>query len=163
MSMNTDELIDAVLAAGCEFWFEMAQNISDRAEAKRFLQQCDIAWILLPKGFPWHADGMKDFVGARSAIRIEKNSGCKNWGEWRICGMYSNVLKHNDFTLELAADYDTKLFSSYNDRCFMSRDKILKNGIGLKAALVRLLEKVCKASKELNATRIRSCAEEFEV
>ena len=30
MSMNTDELIDAVLAAGCEF--EVAQNISDHNE-----------------------------------------------------------------------------------------------------------------------------------
>lgn len=66
--------------------------------------------------------------------------------------MYSNVLKHEDFTLELAADYDSQ-----------HSDKIPENGIELKATLVGLLEKVRKASKELNATRIRKCVEEFEV
>lgn len=161
MSLNTDELIDAVLAAGCEF--DVAQNISDHTEVKKILQRYDTAWIVLPKGFPWTVDFMTNYEEARSAISIEKIGGCKNWGEWHICGMYSKVLTHKDFTLELAADYDTKLFSSYNDRCFTSRDKIPENGIELKATLVGLLEKVCKASKELNATRIRKCAEEFEV
>ena len=150
MSMNADELIDAVLAAGCEF--EVAQNISDHNEVKKILQQYDATWIVLPKGFPWHVNVMHDYDEARSAISIEKIGGCKNWGEWRICGMYSNVLKHKDFTLELAADY--------NDR---HSDKIPENGIELKAALVGLLEKVRKASKELNAIRIRKCVEEFEV
>lgn len=149
MSMNADELIDAVLAAGCEF--EVAQNISDHNEVKKILQQYDTTWILLPKGFPWTVDFMKDWDESRSAISIEKIGGCKNWGEWRICGMYSNVIKHTDFTLELAIDYS---------QC---SDKIPENGIELKATLVGLLEKVRKVSKELNATRIRSCAEEFEV
>lgn len=161
MSMNADELIDAVLAAGCEF--EVAQNISDHNEVKKILRLCDTTWIVLPKRFPWHVGFMDVPDESRSAISIEKIYGCKNWSEWRICGMYSNVFKHKDFTLELVADYDTKLFSSYNDRCFTSRDKIPENGIELKATLVRLLEKVRKASKELNAARIRSCAEEFEV
>lgn len=147
MSMNTDELIDAVLAAGCEF--EVAQNISDHDEVKEILQLCDITWILLPKGFPWT---VTDYAEARSAISIEKIGGCKNWGEWHICGMYSKVLKHNDFTLELASDYDN-----------LHSDKIPENGIELKETLVGLLEKVRKASKELNTARIRSCAEEFEV
>lgn len=95
---------------------------------------------------------MDDPDESRLAISIEKIYGCKNRSEWRICDLYSNVLKREDFTLELAADYD-KLRS----------DRIPKNGIELKATLTRLLEKVRKASKELNATRIRSCAEEFEV
>lgn len=150
MSINDDELIDAVLAAGCEF--EAAQNINDRNEVKEILQQYDTAWILLPKGFPWHVFVLNDYVEARSAISIEKIGRCKNWGEWRICGMYSTVLKREDFTLELADPYDNR-----------HSDKIPENGIELKAALVRLLEKVCKASKELNATRIRKCVEEFEV
>lgn len=150
MSMNADELIDAVLAAGCTF--EVAQNISDRNEVKNVLQQYDTAWILLPKGFPWHVFVLNDYDEARSAISIEKIGGCKNWGEWRICGMYSTVLKREDFTLELAAPYDN-----------WHSDKIPENGIELKAALVGLLEKVRKASKELNTARIRKCAEEFEV
>ena len=150
MSMNADELIDAVLAAGCEF--EVAQNISDRNEVKKILQQHDTTWILLPKGFPWHVFIMNDEDGARTAISIEKIGGCKNWGEWHICGVYSNVIKHEDFTLELAADYDN-----------WHSDKIPENGIELKATLVGLLEKVRKASKELNTARIRSCTEEFEV
>lgn len=149
MSINTDELIDAVLASGCEF--EVAQNISDHNEVKKILQQHDTTWILLPKGFPWHVFVVNDYDVARSAIRIEKIGGCKNWGKWRICGMYSNVLKRKDFTLELA-DCDNR-----------HSDKIPENGIELKATLVGLLEKVRKASKELNTTRIRSCAEEFEV
>lgn len=160
MSLNTDELIDAVLAAGCEF--DVAQNISDHDEVKKILQQYDTTYILLPKGFPWTVDFMTNYEEARSAISIEKISGCKNWGEWRICGMYSDVLKHKDFTLELVADYN-KLSSSYNGRCFPKRDKIPENGIELKAMLVRLLEKVRKVSKELNTARIRKCAEEFEV
>lgn len=150
MSINTDELIGAVLAAGCEF--DVAQNISDHNEVKKILQQYDTTWIVLPMGFPWRIDVMNGYEVSRSAISIEKIGGCKNWGEWRICGMYSNVLKHKDFTLELAADYDNR-----------HSDKIPENGIELKATLVGLLEKVCKASKELNTTRIRSCAEEFEV
>lgn len=150
MSLNTDELIDAVLAAGCEF--EPAQNISDRNEVKKILQQHDTTWILLPKGFPWRVIVVDDYDGARSAISIEKIGGCKNWGEWHICGMYSNVLKREGFTLELAADYDNR-----------HSDKIPENGIELKATLVGLLEKVRKASKELNTARIRSCTEEFEV
>lgn len=150
MSINTDELIDAVLAAGCEF--EVAQNISDRNEVKKILQQYDTTWIVLPMGFPWRIDVMNGYEVSRSAISIEKIGGCKNWGEWHICGMYSNVLKHKDFTLELAADYDNR--HSY---------RIPENGIELKATLVGLLEKVRKASKELNTARIRSCAEEFEV
>lgn len=149
MSMNADELIDAVLAAGCEF--EVAQNISDHNEVKKILQQCDTAWIVLPKGFPWNIGVMNDYDEARSAISIEKIYGCKNWSEWHICGMYSNVLKYNDFTLALAADVN------------QHSDKIPENGIELKATLVGLLEKVCKASKELNTARIRSCVEEFEV
>lgn len=149
MSIKTDELIDAVLAAGCEF--EVAQNISDHNEVKKILQQYNATWIVLPKGFPWHVDIMNDYDEARSAISIEKIGGCKNWGEWYISGVYSDVLTYKDFTLELA-DYDNRL-----------NDKIPENGIELKAALVGLLEKVRKASKELNATRIRSCAEEFEV
>lgn len=161
MSINTDELIDAVLAAGCEF--DVAQNISDRNEVKKILQQYDTTWIVLPMGFPWRIDVMNGYEVSRSAISIEKIGGCKNWGEWRICGMYSNVIKHKDFTFELAADYDTKLFSSYNDRCFTSRVKIPENGIELEVTLARLLEKVRKASKELTTARIRSCAEEFEV
>ena len=164
MSINTDVLIDAVLAAGCEFYD--AQNISDHDEVKKILQQCDATWILLPKGFPWTVAFTNDYAVARSAISIEKIGGCKNWGEWRICGVYSNVIKHNDFTLELAADYDTKLFSSYDGRFFTSRssrDRIPENGIELKATLDKLLEKVREASKELNIARIRSCAEEFEV
>ena len=164
MSIKTDDLIDAVLASGCEF--DVAQNISDRNEVKKILQQYDTMWIVLPKGFPWHFNlmYMDGYEVSRSAISIEKIGGCKNWGEWHICGMYTNVLKHNDFTLELAADYDTKLFSSfYDDRCFTSRDKIPENGIELKATLAELLEKVRKASKELNMARIRKCAEEFEV
>ena len=78
MSMNADELIDAVLAAGCAF--EVAQNISDRNEVKKILQQYDTAWILLPKGFPWHVFVLNDYDEARSAISIEKIGGCKNWG-----------------------------------------------------------------------------------
>ena len=66
--------------------------------------------------------------------------------------MYSNVIKHEDFTLELAADYDNR-----------HSDKMPENGIELEATLARLLEKVRKASKELNMARIRSCAEEYEV
>ena len=151
MSMNADELIDAVLAAGCEF--EVAQNINDHNEVKKILQQHDTTWIVLPKGFPWHVFIMNDEDGARTAISIEKIGGCKNWGEWHICGVYSNVIKHEDFTLELAADYDNNWHS----------DKIPENGIELKATLVRLLEKVREASKELNTARIRSCTEEFEV
>ena len=149
MSMNADELIDAVLAAGCEF--EVAQNISDHNEVKRILQQYDTAWIVLPKGFPWHVF-INDEDGTRSAISIEKIYGCKNWSEWYIRGVYSNVIKHEDFTLELATDYDN-----------WHSDKIPENGIELKATLVGLLEKVRKASKELNTARIRSCTEEFEV
>ena len=161
MSMNADELIDAVLAAGCEF--EVAQNISDHNEVKKILQQYDTTWIVLPKRFPWRIDVMNGYeVSNRSAISIEKIGGPKNWGEWHICRVYSNVIKHEDFTLELAADYDTKL-SSYNDRCFTSRNKMPENGIELEATLARLLEKVRKASKELNMARIRSCAEEYEV
>ena len=150
MSMNTDELIDAVLASGCEF--DVAQNISDHNEVKKILQQCDTAWIVLPKGFPWNIGVMNDYEVSRSTINIEKIGGCKNWGEWHICGMYSDVLKHKDFTLELAADCDN-----------WHSDKIPENGIELKATLTRLLEKVRKASKELNTARIRSCIEEFEV
>lgn len=150
MSINTNELIDAVLAAGCEF--DVAQNISDHNEVKKILQQYDTTWIVLPMGFPWRIDVMNGYEVSRSAISIEKIGGCKNWGEWRICGMYSNVLKHKDFTLELAADYDNR--HSY---------RIPENGIELKATLVGLLEKICKASKELNTARIRSCVEEFEV
>ena len=150
MSINTDELIAVVLAAGCEF--EVAQNISDHNEVKKILQQYDTAWIVLPKGFPWHVFVVNDYDEARSAINIEKIGGCKNWGEWHICRVYSNVLKREDFTLELAADYDNR-----------HSDKIPENGIELKATLVGLLEKVRKASKELNTARIRSCAEEFEV
>lgn len=160
MSINTNELIDAVLAAGCEF--DVAQNISDHNEVKKILQQYDTTWIVLPMGFPWRIDVMNGYEVSRSAISIEKIGGCKNWGEWRICGMYSNVLKHKDFTLELAADYDIKL-SSYNDRCFTSRNKMPENGIELEATLARLLEKVREASKELNMARIRSCTEEYEV
>ena len=161
MSINADELIGAVLAAGCEFYD--AQNISDHSEVKKILQQCDTTWILLPKGFPWTVNGMNHgYEESRSAISIEKIGGAKNFGEWHICGMYSKVLKHNDFTLELIADYDTKLFSSYDGRFFI-RDRIPENGIELKATLVGLLEKVRKASKELNTARIRKCAEEFEV
>ena len=150
MSMNADELIDAVLAAGCEF--DVAQNISDHNEVKKILQQYDTTWIVLPMGFPWRIDVMNGYEVSRSAISIEKIGGCKNWGEWRICGMYSNVLKHKDFTLELAADYDNR-----------HSDKMPENGIELEATLARLLEKVRKASKELNMVRIRSCAEEYEV
>lgn len=150
MSINTDELIAVVLAAGCEF--DVAQNISDHNEVKKILQQYDTTWIVLPMGFPWRIDVMNGYEVSRSAISIEKIGGPKNWGEWRICGMYSNVLKHKDFTLELAADYDNR-----------HSDKMPENGIELKATLVGLLEKVCKASKELNTARIRSCAEEFEV
>ena len=150
MSINADELIDAVLAAGCEF--EVAQNISDHNEVKKILQQYDTAWIVLPKGFPWHVFVVNDYDEARSAISIEKIGGPKNWGEWRICGLYSNVLKREDFTLELAADYDNR-----------HSDKIPENGIELEATLARLLEKVRKTSKELTTARIRSCAEEFEV
>ena len=166
MSIKTDELIDAVLASGCEF-FVAEQVISDRDEVKKILQQCDTTWILLPKGFPWTVNGMNhDYEESRSAISIEKIGGAKNFGKWHICGMYSKVLKHNDFTLELAADYDTKLISSYDGRFFTSRssrDRIPENGIELKATLDRLLEKVREASKELNTARIRKCAEEFEV
>ena len=147
MSMNTDELIDAVLAAGCEF--EAARNISDHDEVKEILQLCDITWILLPKGFPWTVTG---YAEARSAISIEKIGGCKNWGEWHICGMYTDVLPHEDFTLELVAVCDKR-----------HSDKIPENGIELKETLVGLLEKVRKVSKELNTARIRSCTEEFEV
>ena len=161
MSLNTDELIDAVLAAGCEF--DVAQNISDHNEVKKILQQYDTTWIVLPMGFPWRIDVMNGYEVSRSAINIEKIGGCKNWGEWRIRGVFSDVFKYKDFTLELAADYDTKLFSSYNDRCFTSRVKIPENGIELKATLAGLLEKVRKTSKELNMARIRSCAEEYEV
>ena len=151
MSINTDELIDAVLAAGCEF--DVAQNISDHNEVKKILQQYDTTWIVLPKGFPWRIiDVMNGYVVSRSAISIEKIDGCKNWGEWHICGMYSNVIKHEDFTLELDADYDNR-----------HSDKIPENGIELKATLAGLLEKVRKASKELNMARIRSCAEEYKV
>lgn len=150
MSINTDELITVVLAAGCEF--EAARNISDHDEVKEILQEYSGTWIVLPKRFPWHVFVVNDYDEARSAISIEKIGGCKNWGKWRICGMYSNVLKRKDFTLELTADYDNQ--HSY---------RIPKNGIELKAALVGLLEKVRKASKELNTARIRSCAEEFEV
>lgn len=150
MIMNDDELIDAVLAAGCEF--EAAQNISDHNEVKKILQQYSTTWIVLPKGFPWHVFFTDDEAGARSAISIEKIGGCKNWGEWHICGVYSNVIKHEDFTLELAGDYDNR-----------HSDKIPENGIELKATLAGLLEKVRKASKELNMARIRSCAEEYEV
>ena len=150
MSMNADELIDAVLAAGCEF--EVAQNINDHNEVKKILQQYDTTWIVLPKGFPWRVFIMNDEDGARTAISIEKIGGCKNWGEWHICGVYSNVIKHEDFTLELAADLDNR-----------HSDKIPENGIELKATLVGLLDKVRKASKELNTSRIRSCTEEFEV
>ena len=157
MSMNTDELIDAVLASGCEF--DVAQNISDHNEVKKILQQCDTAWIVLPKGFPWNIGVMNDYEVSRSAISIEKIDGARNWGEWHISGMYSDVLKHKDFTLELVADYD-ELVADYNIR---HSDKIPENGIELKATLTRLLEKVRKASKELNTARIRSCIEEFEV
>ena len=151
MSIKTDDLIDAVLAAGCEFYD--AQNISDHSEVKKILQQCDTTWILLPKGFPWTFNGMNhDYEESRSAISIEKIGGAKNWGEWHICGVYSKVVKYNDFTLELASDYDNR-----------HSDKIPENGIELKETLVGLLEKVRKASKELNATRIRKCAEEFDV
>lgn len=150
MSINTNELIDAVLAAGCEF--DVAQNISDHNEVKKILQQYDTTWIVLPMGFPWRIDVMNGYEVSRSAISIEKIGGCKNWGEWHICGMYSNVLKHKEFTLELAADYDNR-----------HSDKIPENGIELKATLAGLLEKVRKASKELNMARIRSCAEEYEV
>lgn len=150
MSINADELIDAVLAAGCEF--EVAQNISDHNEVKKILQEYSATWIVLPKRFPWHAGFMDVPDESRLAINIEKIYGCKNWSEWRICGLYSNVLKREDFTLELTADHDNR-----------HSDKIPENGIELKATLVGLLEKVCKASKELNTARIRSCAEEFEV
>ena len=117
MSIKTDELIDAVLAAGCEF--VVAENISDRDEIKKIFQQYDAMWIVLPKRFPWHF--YKD-QAARSAISIEKIGGCKNRDEWRICGMYSDVLTYEDFTLELNTDYD-KLVSSSND------NRIPKNGI----------------------------------
>lgn len=150
MSINTDELIDAVLASGCEF--DVAQNISDHNEVKKILQQCDTAWIVLPKGFPWNIGVMNDYEVARSTISIEKIGGARNWGEWHISGMYSDVLKHKDFTLELLADYNIR-----------HSDKIPENGIELKATLTRLLEKVREASKELNMARIRKCAEEFEV
>ena len=187
MSMNTDELIDAVLASGCEF--DVAQNISDHNEVKKILQQCDTAWIVLPKGFPWNIGVMNDYEVSRSAISIEKIDGARNWGEWHISGMYSDVLKHKDFTLELVADYD-ELVADYDIRGMYSdvlkhkdftlelvadydelvadynirhSDKIPENGIELKATLTRLLEKVRKASKELNTARIRSCIEEFEV
>ena len=149
MSINADELIDAVLAAGCEF--EVAQNISDHNEVKKILQQYDTTWIVLPKGFPWHFV-VNDYDEARSAISIEKIVDARTGGEWRICGLYSNVLKREDFTLELAAPYDNR-----------HSDKIPENGIELKATLVRLLEKVRKASKELNTARIRECVEEFGV
>ena len=116
MSMNADELIDAVLAAGCEF--EVAQNISDHNEVKKILRQYSATWIVLPKRFPWHVNVMDYYAEARAAINIEKIYGCKNWGEWRICGVYSNVIKHKDFTLELAADCDN-----------WHSDKIPENGI----------------------------------
>lgn len=150
MSINTDELIDAVLAAGCEF--VVARNISDHNEVKEILQQYDTTWIVLPKRFPWHVGFMNVLDESRLAIKIETISGRRYCDEWHICRVFSDVIKHEDFTLALAADYDNR--HSY---------RIPENGIELKATLVGLLEKVCKASKELNTARIRSCAEEFEV
>lgn len=110
-----------MLAAGCEF--EVAQNISDHNEVKEILQQYSTTWILLPKRFPWHSFNfiIDDENGVRSAFTIEKIGGCKNWGEWHVCGVYSNVIKHKDFTLELAADYVNQ--HSY---------RIPENGIELK-------------------------------
>lgn len=161
MSIKTDDLIDAVLASGCEF--DVAQNISDRNEVKKILQQHDTTWIVLPKGFPWRIDGMNGYEVSRTAISIEKIGGCKNWGEWHICGMYSNVRTYKDFTIELTSNYDELFLSSYDDVCFPNSDDTPENGIELKASLDRLLEKVREASKELITARIRSCAEEFEV
>lgn len=146
MSMNADELIDIVLATGCEF--EAARNISDHNEVKENLQEYSATWIVLPKRFPWHVGFMDVPDESRLAIKIETISGRRYCDEWHICGVFSNVIKHEDFTISLANRH------SY---------KIPENGIELKATLVGLLEKVCKASKELNATHIRSCAEEFEV
>lgn len=70
MSMNTDELIDAVLAAGCEFY--VAQNISDHNEVKKILQEYSATWILLPKRFPWHVGFMDVPDESRLVINIEK-------------------------------------------------------------------------------------------
>ena len=150
MSINTNELIDTVLATGCEF--EAARNISDHDEVKEILQEYSGTWIVLPKRFPWHVGFMDVPDESRLAIKIETISGRRYCDEWHICGMYTDVLIHEDFTLELAAVYDNR-----------RSDKIPENGIELKATLVGLLEKVSKASKELNTTRIRSCTEEFEV
>lgn len=150
MSMNADELIDAVLATGCEF--EVARNISDHDEVKEILQEYSATWIVLPKRFPWHVGFMDVPDESRLAIKIETISGRRYCDEWHICGVFSDVIKHEDFTLALASDHDNR-----------HSDKKPENGIELKATLVGLLEKVCKASKELNATRIRECAEEFEV
>lgn len=46
MSIKDNELIDAVLAAGCEF--DVAQNINDRNEVKKILQEYSATWIVLP-------------------------------------------------------------------------------------------------------------------
>lgn len=150
MSINADELIDAVLAAGCEF--EPAQNISDHDEVKKILQEYSVTWIVLPKRFPWHVGFMDVPDESRSAISIKTISGRRYCDEWHICRVFSDVIKHEDFTLALAFDHDIR--HSY---------RIPENGIELKATLVGLLEKVCKASKELNTARIRNCAGEFEV
>ena len=150
MSINTDELIAVVLAAGCEF--EAARNISDHDEVKEILQEYSATWIVLPKRFPWHVGFMNVPDESRLAIKIETISGRRYCDEWHICSVFSDVIKHEDFTLALASDHDNR--HSY---------RIPENGIELKATLVGLLEKVCKASKELNTTRIRSCVEEFEV
>ena len=150
MSINADELIDAVLAAGCEF--EAARNISDHDEVKEILQEYSATWIVLPKRFPWHVDFMDVPDESRLAIKIETISGRRYCDEWHICSVFSDVIKNKDFTLELASDHDNQ--HSY---------RIPENGIELKATLVGLLEKVREASKELNIARIRSCTEEFEV
>ena len=90
-------------------------------------------------------------MNPRLAIKIETISGRRYCDEWHICRVFSDVIKHEDFTLALAG---------HDNRHSV---KIPENGIELKATLVGLLEKVCKASKELNMVRIRKCAEEFDV
>lgn len=150
MSINTDELIDAVLASGCEF--EAVRNISDHDKVKEILHEYSGMWIVLPKRFPWHVGFMDVPDESRLAIKIETISGRRHCDKWHICSVFSDVIKHEDFTLALASDHDSQ--HSY---------KIPENGIELKATLVGLLEKVCKASKELNMVCIRKCAEEFDV
>lgn len=170
--MNTAELIQAVVDAGCEFDCDISYAGCDKEDVNIYenLRYRDAVWVRLPAVFAWN-DCLTDANDAR-LVALFRHRSIKN-DIWAIGAVYGNLEVVYDYHNE-KIDERVPVSIALNESIDAMKEKeiltypaVQQEELTHPAAITMwlrgLVEEASKWTKEIKAAQIKEAAKEYEL